>query len=249
MVGTEVKRDAGAGGWLVASETTEGVWYEVRLAPESCTCKGFEYRGRCKHLGMVEAMFAETPVDLEEPEAWDEVTWDNGEIAADEDEDAAEFDESEVLMTEVYSAQGTGASVTAPTPVGMLVASTRNPTTTLNCRVKEPAMSTAIPVLPDMDDEMDLEDRRWAHYCAVAKRLDAGDLINLITDEIAGEIGETPISALVEGWLHAPEPDWGRPLLSQYYAERIGTYVASIAAKIMEREIDRAVDRSHDIAF
>jgi hypothetical protein len=85
-----IRRDAGSpGGYLVESSAGDS-WYEVRLAPESCTCKGFEYRGRCKHIGMVEAMFEETPVDLEEP-ADDDM---------DADEDVAEWDRSEVTMDE-----------------------------------------------------------------------------------------------------------------------------------------------------
>jgi hypothetical protein len=126
----------------------------------------------------------------------------------------------------------------------MLVAEHEKPNNRRHYDAKEPTMSRA-----DDDDTFSAEDLRWRHYCTVARRLDAGDIINLITDEISGEPGETPISALVEGWLASPEPDWDRPLLSAYHAESIGKYIGAIAAKIVEREIDRAVHRSDEVPF
>jgi hypothetical protein len=103
--------------------------------------------------------------------------------------------------------------------------------------------------VPTIDHEAELEDLRWEHYCNTAKKLDAGEIVNLIADKIVGETAETPLSALVEGWLESPEPDWERPVVSPFMAERLGKYVASIAAKIIEREIDRAVERSRDVPF
>jgi hypothetical protein len=110
-------------------------------------------------------------------------------------------------------------------------------------------MNTSRISLPAIDTEAEAADLAWQHYCTVAKTLDAGDIINQICDTIIGDIGETPIAALVEGWLDSPEPDWDRPLLGGYHAESIGRYIGAIAAKIMAREIDRAVERSRDVAF
>ena len=103
--------------------------------------------------------------------------------------------------------------------------------------------------LSTIDDNAEVEDLRWEHYCNVAKRIDPADIIDRIAEEIQGESEETPISALVEGWLEAPEPDWSRPTLSAYLAERIGRHVAAVAAKIIEAEIDKAVEQSFDRDF
>ena len=41
--------------FFVPSGTREGVGYLVRLTPfPACTCPGFRYNGRCKHIVMVE---------------------------------------------------------------------------------------------------------------------------------------------------------------------------------------------------
>lgn len=41
--------------FFVPSSTREGVGYLVRLTPfPACTCPGFRYNGRCKHILMVE---------------------------------------------------------------------------------------------------------------------------------------------------------------------------------------------------
>jgi hypothetical protein len=40
-------------GWLVPSGTTAGVQYFVNADVTRCSCKGFSYRGTCRHLGMV----------------------------------------------------------------------------------------------------------------------------------------------------------------------------------------------------
>jgi predicted metal-binding protein len=37
----------------VMSSSNSGVWYSVDLREgESCECKGFSYRGRCKHIDL-----------------------------------------------------------------------------------------------------------------------------------------------------------------------------------------------------
>ncbi|MDQ3830379.1 MAG: SWIM zinc finger family protein [Candidatus Tectomicrobia bacterium] len=40
-------------GWLVPSRSTPGVQYFVNADATRCTCKGFAYRGACKHLRIV----------------------------------------------------------------------------------------------------------------------------------------------------------------------------------------------------
>jgi hypothetical protein len=35
---------------LVASKSEPGAWYEVRDG--RCTCKGYQYRGKCRHLAV-----------------------------------------------------------------------------------------------------------------------------------------------------------------------------------------------------
>jgi hypothetical protein len=43
-------KDLGDGLLEVASDTRVGQTYTVDTRYESCTCKGFQYRGNCKHL-------------------------------------------------------------------------------------------------------------------------------------------------------------------------------------------------------
>jgi hypothetical protein len=216
---------------------------------ETCDCKGFLYRRTCRHLSEVQAMV--------------EMVWDSGE-EDEEPEDgaevaAAEFCESSTEEVAMGNSNPLVAAIAGGVPVRLVVmgpepmlgtstpaivavASERDTNNRLQYEARERTMSTP-------DDDLDLEDLRWAHYCAVAKRLDAGEIINLIGDEIMGEPGETPISALVDAYLAHPEPDWDRPLLSAYHAESIGRYVGAIAAKIVEREIGRAVDRLDERSF
>ena len=40
-------------GWLVPSQREAGVRYYVNAEATRCSCKGFSYRGACKHLRMV----------------------------------------------------------------------------------------------------------------------------------------------------------------------------------------------------
>ncbi len=40
-------------GWLVPSQREAGVQYFVNADATRCSCKGFSYRGACRHLGMV----------------------------------------------------------------------------------------------------------------------------------------------------------------------------------------------------
>jgi len=43
----------GTNGALVASKSQPGVWYVVRLG--ACQCKGFTYRGHCRHVEAIKA--------------------------------------------------------------------------------------------------------------------------------------------------------------------------------------------------
>jgi SWIM zinc finger len=40
-------------GWLVPSSTTAGVQYYVNADATRCSCRGFSYRGTCRHLRTV----------------------------------------------------------------------------------------------------------------------------------------------------------------------------------------------------
>jgi hypothetical protein len=40
-------------GWLVPSGTTEGMQYFVNADATRCSCRGFSYRGTCRHLRIV----------------------------------------------------------------------------------------------------------------------------------------------------------------------------------------------------
>lgn len=52
----ETVQPIGPGAARVASATTPGHWYEVDLHEEvSCQCRGFEIRGDCRHVKLVEA--------------------------------------------------------------------------------------------------------------------------------------------------------------------------------------------------
>jgi SWIM zinc finger len=208
MVGTEVKRDAGAGGWLVASETTEGVWYEVRLAPESCTCKGFEYRGRCKHLGMVEAMFAETPVDLEEPEA---MTWDSGDVdGEEEDPEEVPMDGNSnphlaavargvlVRMVEL----GPEPMLGTLTPAIVAVASERDTNNRRQYDAKECTMSS----LPDVDVAAEMADRRWEHLKSCVREDDVWTTFKSYLDLIAN-VKSNALAKLVDEFMELPPQD------------------------------------------
>lgn len=44
-------------GYLVPSASEPGTMHYVRLSPTSCDCKGFQYRGRCRHVLAVVAMY------------------------------------------------------------------------------------------------------------------------------------------------------------------------------------------------
>ena len=63
---TAIRTD-GPGAWLVPSASEEAVMHRVTLAPEHCDCKGFQYRGRCRHITAVVEWYEAQPLDLEEP--------------------------------------------------------------------------------------------------------------------------------------------------------------------------------------
>jgi SWIM zinc finger len=44
-------------GYLVPSISEPGTMQAVRLSPASCDCKGFQYRGLCRHVLAVVAMY------------------------------------------------------------------------------------------------------------------------------------------------------------------------------------------------
>jgi hypothetical protein len=70
--GPEILPDA-RGGYLVASASEPGTYHRVRLGPvEHCDCKGFQYRGRCRHVEAVQAFYAQTAIELEEADEDDD---------------------------------------------------------------------------------------------------------------------------------------------------------------------------------
>ena len=103
----------------------------------------------------------------------------------------------------------------------------------------------SIPI-PDLDAQAEADEIAYQRYLHVASTLDLGDVLSVIGEEIAGESDDTPLSDLLEEWAMSPEPDWKRPAVSVSTKERIGDYVVKLAAKIMERHMDRAMARASD---
>lgn len=46
----------GGNGYLVASESQPGAWHVVKAS--KCDCRGFEFRGRCRHLAAIAELAA-----------------------------------------------------------------------------------------------------------------------------------------------------------------------------------------------
>jgi hypothetical protein len=97
--------------------------------------------------------------------------------------------------------------------------------------------------LSDIDTQAEADERVWQHYCAVAQRLDVGELITAVCEQLQGESGDTPLSHLVETWLAWPQWDWQHPLLSPSMCESLGRYVAGTAALVVEQAIEMALAR------
>jgi hypothetical protein len=94
-----------------------------------------------------------------------------------------------------------------------------------------------------IDHQAEADERLWQHYCAVAKRLDVGELLAAVCEQLRGEPGPTPLSTLVEEWLAWPQFDWAHPLVTPATCERLGRYVAGVAALVVERAIATALSR------
>lgn len=47
-------RPLGGGRWLVESSTTRGVGH--RVTSSTCNCKGFQFRGQCRHVTLIQAI-------------------------------------------------------------------------------------------------------------------------------------------------------------------------------------------------
>jgi hypothetical protein len=75
----------------------------------------------------------------------------------------------------------------------------------------------------------------------VAKTRDAGEVIQKVCEAIAGEVGEAPLSHLVEGWLAEPEWDGTHPQVTPQLCESLGRCVAGVAASVIEQAIARAM--------
>ncbi len=147
---TAIRTD-GPGAYLVPSASEEAVMHRVTLAPEHCDCKGFQYRGRCRHITAVVEWYEAQPLDLEEP-------------AEDEDELEDEPIAEEVLMGElmcqVYS-EGASRSVTSTT-AGQEMVAAGGQATALQSRARRSAMSTLLrmPTLSPIDDAQRMREAR-----------------------------------------------------------------------------------------
>lgn len=99
------------------------------------------------------------------------------------------------------------------------------------------------PQPPDTDAQAEADERLWQHYCAVAKRLDVGELLIAISDQLRGESGDTPLAALLEEWLAWPQFDWAHPLITPMQAESVGRYVTGVVAEVLQQAIATALAR------
>jgi hypothetical protein len=104
-------------------------------------------------------------------------------------------------------------------------------------------VSSRIPGPEHIDHEAERHERLWQHYCRVAQTVDVGELLTAVCVRLGGEPGPTPLSALVEGWLAWPQFDWQHPLVTPATCERLGRYVAGVAALVVERAIATALAR------
>jgi hypothetical protein len=95
----------------------------------------------------------------------------------------------------------------------------------------------------DIDHQAEADERAWARYCAAAKTLDVGELHNAVCEALRGEPGDTP---LLDEWLSFPQWDWDHPLITPMQAERVGRYVAGVAAEVVGRAIAQAFARAED---
>jgi hypothetical protein len=100
-----------------------------------------------------------------------------------------------------------------------------------------------MPLPDDIDHEAEAEERFWQHYCAIAKRLDAGELLASICESIRQEPGPTPLATLVEDWLALPQWDFEQPLITPMQAESVGRYVAGVGAQVIAQAIAMALAR------
>jgi hypothetical protein len=100
------------------------------------------------------------------------------------------------------------------------------------------------PQPPDVDHAAEREEKIWEHYCRIARSLDVGELITAICNQLRGESGDTPLSALLEDWLQLPQWDWQHPLITPMQAESVGRYVAGVAAEVVAQAITQALARA-----
>jgi hypothetical protein len=104
-------------------------------------------------------------------------------------------------------------------------------------------MSSTMPLPDDIDHQAEADERLWQHYCAVAQRLDVGELITAVCDQLRGESGDTPLAQLLEEWRAWPQFDWQHPLITPMQAESVGRYVAGLAAQVVAQAITQALAR------
>jgi len=145
----------------VPSASEEGVMHRVTLAPEHCDRKGFQYRGRCRHIKAVVEWY-ETR-ELEEP-------------SEDVDEDATLDQEVTMARCEVYSAmvhgEGARPSVRSARP-GQVNGCRRRQATALQSRARRSAMSTLLRIaLPEVNPADAMREAQWQHLKACVREDD-----------------------------------------------------------------------------
>src|SRR6266511_4437465 len=153
-------RANGPGAYLVQSSDGE-TWYQVRLAPERCQCKGFQYRSKCRHVTAVVEWYAEHPLDLEEP-ADDEPEDEDEDVEVSAAADLSETSSREVTMAcTVYSEMCEGAELGRNTEPSSDEELPQEASNALQDRAERPTMSTLrMPSLPQIDEAQRMRDAR-----------------------------------------------------------------------------------------
>jgi hypothetical protein len=93
----------------------------------------------------------------------------------------------------------------------------------------------------DLDAQADTDASQFAHEREVASRLEVGELITEICQEVAGDSGDSSLFYLVDGLCQAVPWDWDRPQIAHHVMEDLGKYVARRACMVVERALTHAL--------